>query len=295
VTKVGVIDVGSNTARLLVASVSGRSVTAVAERKAWLRLGADIGLLGSISTSRLSAAEAVVSEFAVEARRHGSHTLQVLVTSPGRQARNSDELVRRLSAGSGSVVRVLTAEEEADLAFIGATSSAPSRGEVTAVVDVGGGSTQLAVGSPKVGPQWEQSFDLGSLLLASRAFDADPPGKKGLRKACVLLLEQLDSCDVPAAKRALAVGGSARALRRLVGSPKLSAGQLRSATQLLRKCSSGELTETYGFAPDRARTLAAGAVILSEIQKRLDVPLLVARGGVREGAALLLAAERNAA
>lgn len=135
----------------------------------------------------------------------------------------------------------------------------------------------------------------GLAPLGVAAFDSDPPGKKGLRRACTLLLEQVDPCAVPAAKRALAVGGSARALRRLLGSPKLSAGQLRSAMQLLRRCSSGELVETYGFAPERARTLAAGAVILFEIQKRLGVPLLVARGGVREGAALLLAAEQAAA
>lgn len=294
-TKVGVIDVGSNTVRLLVASVSGRSVAGLAERKAWLRLGADIALAGSISRSRLSAAEAVVGDFTVEARRYGCQGLHVLVTSPGRQARNSDELVGRLSAASGSVVRVLAAEEEADLAFIGATSSVPSRGEVTAVVDVGGGSTQLAAGLPELGPDWEWSFDVGSLRLASQAFDSDPPGKKGLRKACMLLLEQIEPCAMPATERALAVGGSARALRRLVGSPKLSAGQLCSATQLLRKCPSRELAETHGFAPERARTLAAGAVILAEIQKRLGVPLLVARGGVREGAALLLAAEQAAA
>jgi exopolyphosphatase / guanosine-5'-triphosphate,3'-diphosphate pyrophosphatase len=295
VITVGVIDVGSNTLRLLVALVSGQSVTPLVERKAWLRLGGDIARTGSISSSKLDTAATVVGEFAREARRLGCRRLEALVASPGRQARNSDELVGRIMAGSGAGVRVLAAEEEAELAFIGATSSVPGQGELTAVVDVGGGSTQLAVGLPRVGAHWKRSFDIGSLRLASHAFDSDPPGKKGLRNAHELLLDQFDACAMPVPQRALAVGGSARGLRRLVGSPELGANQLRSAMQLLRKCPVGELTETYGFAPERARTLAAGAAILAEIQTRLGVPLLVAPGGVREGAALVLAAERTAA
>jgi exopolyphosphatase / guanosine-5'-triphosphate,3'-diphosphate pyrophosphatase len=295
VITVGVIDVGSNTLRLLVATVSGQSVTALAERKAWLQLGGDIARTGSISNSKLETAQSVVAEFAREARRHGCHRLQALVASPGRQARNSDDLIGRIAAGSGAAVRILVAEEEADLAFIGATSSVHGRGELTAVVDVGGGSTQLAVGLPETGAQWRHSFDIGSLLLTAQAFDSDPPGKKGLRRANSLLLEQFDAWAVPAARRALAVGGSARALRRLVGSSELTADQLRSATSTLRKSRTGDLAGTYGFARERARTLAAGAAILSEVQRRVGAPLLVAPGGVREGAALMLAADQAAA
>jgi exopolyphosphatase/guanosine-5'-triphosphate,3'-diphosphate pyrophosphatase len=295
VSTVGVVDVGSNTLRLLVASVSGRSLTVLTERKAWLRLGADIAESGSISTSKLKAAERVVAEFAREARRHGCWRLQTLVASPGRQARNGDELIARIAASSGSAVRILRADEEAELAFIGATSSVPDRGALTAVVDVGGGSTQLAVGLPELGPWWTHSVNVGSLRLTSQAFDSDPPGKKGLRRASTIVAEHLEADAVPAAACALAVGGSARALRRLVGSPDLTAPHLRTATSVLRKRPARELAATYGFAGERARTLAAGAVILSHVQAMLGVPLLVARGGVREGAAVMLAAEQTAA
>ena len=293
-TTVGVIDVGSNTLRLLVAAASERSLTVLAERKVWLRLGADIARTGSISRVSLGAAETVVGEFAREARRYRCSRLQILIASPGRQARNGDELVARLAAGSGSAVRILRAEEEARLAFVGATSSVPIR-RMTAVVDAGGGSTQLAVGKPELGPHWAWSVDVGSLRLASQAFDSDPPGKKGLRRAEKVLVERFDGSAIPTVERALAVGGSARALRRLVGTPKLGANQLRSATRLLRGCTSDELAAAHGFDPERARTLAAGAVILSEVQRRLGVPLLVVRGGIREGAALVLAAEQTAA
>lgn len=292
---VGVIDVGSNTVRLLVASVTGRSLTVLDEQRAWARLGSEIAVRGSISETKLVAVGRTVAGFAREARRLGCERLAVVVTSPGRQAENRIDLVRRLESESGAPVRVLGRAEEASIAFLGATSSDPAPRETTAVIDVGGGSTQLAIGLPASESLWVRSIDVGSLRLTAQALDADPPGKKGMRKAKVLLLEHLDGFSPPASTHALAVGGSARALRRLVGSPKLGADELRSATRLCCKHPSRELADRYGLDRERAATLPAGAMIVAEIQKRLDLPLVVARGGLREGAVLMLGADRLAA
>ena len=292
---VGVIDVGSNTVRLLVGSVTGQSLTALGEQKAWARLGNEIAVQGSISETKLVAVGRIVAGFARGARRLGCERLEVVVTSPGRQAENRIELVQRLESESGAPVRILSRDDEARVAFLGATSSSPACGETTAVVDVGGGSTQLAIGQPASDPSWVRSIDVGSLRLTARALDADPPGKKAMRKARLLLLEHLDGFSPPTSTHALAVGGSARALRRLVGSPKLGADELRSATRLCGKHPSRELADRYGLDRERAATLPAGAMIVAEIQKRLDLPLVVARGGLREGAVLMLGADRLAA
>jgi exopolyphosphatase / guanosine-5'-triphosphate,3'-diphosphate pyrophosphatase len=162
------------------------------------------------------------------------------------------------------------------------------------VCDVGGGSTQLAIGLPGRGPAWSRSLDLGSLRLTAQALDRDPPGKKAVNEARLLVRRQFAGLVLPLPMQALAVGGSARALRRLVGG-SLGHDELRAAVRTLRKLPSSEIAAAYGIGPERARTLTAGALVLAEVQRRLVVPLTVGRGGVREGAALALAAEQTAA
>ncbi len=293
--RVAVIDVGSNTIRLLVASVGASGFSTVSERKAWVRLGADVAREGAISERRLALAADEVRAFAAEARRLGCFRLEVLVASPGRQAGNGSELLRRVEAAAAAPVRLLRRNEEARLAYDGAVACAGIDDGTVAVCDVGGGSTQIAVGVPGVGPVWLRSLDVGSLRLTAQALVADPPGKRAVADARAIVERQFDGLVPPLPKRALAVGGSARALRRVAGRT-LGADELARASRRLGALSAREISEKYGIGAERARTLTAGALILSEAQRRLLVPLVVvARGGVREGAALSLAAEQTAA
>ena len=105
---------------------------------------------------------------------------------------------------------------------------------------------------------------------------------------------ELDGLVVPLPGTTLAVGGTARALRRLVGRT-LGEDELREAVSMLRKSPSRTITKTFGVPPARARTLLAGALILAEVQRRLIVPFRVVAKGLREGAVLELAARRAAA
>jgi exopolyphosphatase / guanosine-5'-triphosphate,3'-diphosphate pyrophosphatase len=292
--RVAVIDVGSNTIRLLVADVHGSDLRVVHESREWVRLGTDVARTGEISADRLAAAADAVATFAIEARRLGCAWLDVLVASPGRQAVNAAELVRRLERVADSRVRVLGREEEAKLGYRGAVCNGGPFNAAVAVCDVGGGSTQLAVGVSDYGPAWMRSLDVGSLILTSQAFDKDPPGKKAVSAARERVEAHFDGLAPPLPGAALAVGGSARAVRRLVGR-SLGEEELREAVSILRKHSSREIARAFDIPADRARTLLAGALILSEIQRRLMVPLRVATKGVREGAALDLAAQCAAA
>jgi len=293
--KLAVIDVGSNTIRLLAASVSGGKLETVEQRTAWVRLGADVAAAGAISPLRLEAAARSVSEFAAEARKLGCMHVETLVASPGRQAENGGELLRRLEVAAQTPVRLLRRDEEARLAYDGAVAASGLEEHTVGVCDVGGGSTQLAVGTAALGSVWLRSLDIGSLRLTQQVFRRDPPGKQALREARDVVRRHCDGLVMPLPRNALAVGGSARALKRLVGSRTLGEEELAAALKLLRKRPSAELAEEHGIAPERARTLAAGALILAEMQRRLVVPLVVGRGGVREGALLALAAQENAA
>jgi exopolyphosphatase/guanosine-5'-triphosphate,3'-diphosphate pyrophosphatase len=254
-----------------------------------------VAATGAISPLRLEAAARAVSEFAAEARKLGCMHVETLVASPGRQAENGGELLRRLEVSSQTPVRLLRRDEEARLAYDGAVSAAGVEEHTVAVCDVGGGSTQLAVGTADLGPVWLRSLDVGSLRLTQQVFTQDPPGKAIVREARSVVRRHAEGMVLPLPKQALAVGGSARALKKLVGSRTLGEEELTAALKLLRKRPSSEVAEEYGIAPERARTLAAGAVILAEMQRRLVVPLVVGRGGVREGALLALAAQQTAA
>ena len=288
---VGVIDVGSNTVRLVVVR-GGRQVLSQREM---LHLGADVEVHGSIPEAKLVAVAALVGSYAEAARAAGAADLAVLITSPGRQASNGEQLLEQLSAASGCPTRILSATEEARLGFAGAVDvAAPAARHRVAVVDVGGGSAQVVVGTRRSGPAWLRSIDLGSQRLASRVLVQDPPGLAAVAAARAEAATYLHGFDPPEPRVALAVGGSARALRRIVG-PRLGPEEIEQALVLLAESPAAELVERFGIHADRVATLPAGAAIVAELQAALDTPLQVVRGGVREGALLELSDRRAAA
>jgi exopolyphosphatase/guanosine-5'-triphosphate,3'-diphosphate pyrophosphatase len=288
---VGVVDVGANTVRLQVS----RGKEILVREKAMLRLGEAIERWGRIPDEKLDETAAVVARFAAEAHRHGVQRLEVLVTSPGRQAANGEELVGRLAAAAGAPARVLDATEEGRLGFLGATATTrgPSK-QLIAVVDVGGGSAQIVVGTRRNGPAWARSLDIGSMRLTSRMGFSDPPGAEALATARAEVVRLLEGVVPPLPQAAIAVGGSARAIRSIVG-PDLGADELERVLDLLVRLPAAKVVARYGVEPDRVPTLPAGAVILAAIRERLAVPLRVGRGGVREGALLELVSRREAA
>jgi exopolyphosphatase / guanosine-5'-triphosphate,3'-diphosphate pyrophosphatase len=204
----------------------------------------------------------------------------------GSKAANADELVAAIVRGAGAPVRVLTAEEEALLAYTGALASQADLPETVAVCDSGRGSTELVVGT-KRGPTWVRSVDVGSLTVRALLPD-DPPGRHAVETARVEVRQRLAGITPPIPKGAYATGGTARALRRIVGR-ELGSTELDVALRRLAKRSVVEIARQYRIDGDRAWTLVAGAVALAELQLRLGVPFRVARGGMREGVAAAFA------
>lgn len=281
---VAVVDVGSNTIRLLVGTRADGGIAEVSAGRRVVGLGADVERLGAISAAKLAETVECVAGFVDEARCAGAELIDVVVASPGRQARNSAQLIHLLSRATELEARVLTREEEARLAFEGALAGAARKGAI-AVCDVGGGSAQIAVGTIEHGPAWLRSIDLGSLRLRARIPHSDPPGKKELAALRSEARAAVSALTPPLPGGAVAVGGTARSLRKLVGSP-LGADELREAFALLRRTPASELAARFGIDPWRALALPAGAAIVSVVQELLGLPLEVGRGGLREGAAL---------
>jgi exopolyphosphatase/guanosine-5'-triphosphate,3'-diphosphate pyrophosphatase len=285
--RVAVIDIGSNTARLLVADVD-ETLSPVREERTYLGLAADILRHGTISAAKYEEAAAVAGRYARLAASLGAEEVATVVTAPGRQARSSAELVGALAAAVGHRVQVLAAAEEGRFAFVGATERLDADGGVIAVCDVGGGSTEVAVGTVLLGPAWVRSADVGSLRLTRMFLPGDPPGRGAIGRARAAVERELEPLDPPRPDVAMAVGGSARAAARIVGS-ELHPDALEEVVALAARRPAAKLARVFGLDAARAETVLAGALILSTLARRLDVPFQLRRGGLREGIALSLA------
>ena len=291
--RAAVIDVGANTVRLFVAERKSLGLNVIHEERELLGLGESIELEGSIPVKKLAEARRVVARQVELARSIGCETMEILVTSPGRQARNHGELRLALSA-TGVPVRLLSGEEEALLAYVGAVEAAGALPASVAVCDVGGGSTQVVVGTLSGGPAWFRSFDVGSLRLTRRMLIDDPPTRAALHEASLEVGRSLEALHPPLPQCVLATGGSARALRKLVGA-RIGPVEIARALELLAEAPSADVAARFGLTPHRARVLPAGTLILSQVQRRLGVDVELARGGLREGALRSLLAQRAAA
>ena len=210
----------------------------------------------------------------------------MLLTSPGRQARNGTDLRDAIAARTGAPVRLLSAEEEGRLGYAGAIAAAGIPRGSLAVCDAGGGSTQLAVGTGRT-PSWVRSVDIGSLRLTRRLLEGNPPPLQELAAARAEAARSFEGLVPPLPRRAFATGGTARALGRIVGR-RLDPETLALAFSIVSSSPAERVASRFGIPQWRATVLPAGALILARVQKLLNVPLEVARGGLREGAALEL-------
>jgi exopolyphosphatase/guanosine-5'-triphosphate,3'-diphosphate pyrophosphatase len=292
--RVGIVDVGANTLRLLVAAQEDGRLVALREQRVQLGLGEEIERSGALGEEKLAEAAAVARAHVRRARKLGCDRIDVLVTSPGRQAQNGNELAAVLHEATGVATKVLRPEEEGELAWYGAVATADDPPDSVAVCDVGGGSTQLVVGTLAGGPAWVRSVDLGSLRLTRRALAAAPAAQSDLYQARAQVETAFIDLAPPLARAGIATGGTARALRRVVGAT-LDPETLAGAARKLAKRSDRAIANDYGVDRARARTLLAGTLILVEVQRRLGIELQVGRGGIREGAALLALEELAAA
>jgi exopolyphosphatase/guanosine-5'-triphosphate,3'-diphosphate pyrophosphatase len=199
---------------------------------------------------------------------------------------NRDALVEAVRSACGLEVEILSAEEEARLAFAGA---AQTLGYVPdgplGVVDVGGGSSELAVGTAPGQVIWCASFAVGSGQLADECLHSDPPSSEELARARDRVSAALDGVRPPHAALAVAVGGSAASLRRIAG-PTLDPAAFARSLALLAASPVAEVASRFELDADRVRLLPAGLLILEAASERFGAPLQVGNGGLREGVLL---------
>src|SRR2546429_4783989 len=163
------------------------------------------------------------------ARKVGARGIEVVVASPWRRAENGRELIAALEQATGLRVQPLSEEDEAEHGFVGALSRTQVDAVPVAVCDVGGGSTQIAVGTASA-PSWLRSVPLGSLRLTERCLVSDPPTRLELASARTEVAAAFCELTPPLPAVALATGGAARATRRRRAPPARATG-LRALIQ----------------------------------------------------------------
>jgi exopolyphosphatase / guanosine-5'-triphosphate,3'-diphosphate pyrophosphatase len=279
------IDIGSNTTRLLVAERHDGGLRAVLERRMFVPLVP--GLDGGIGAETIGVLAAVVAAHAAAARECGVQRVQAVATAAIRAAANGEALCAAIAREAGLAVRVLGDEEEARLAFAGATRTlADPPGGTVGVVDVGGGSCELVTGSVTGGMEWFASVPIGSGVLTEGEALGDPPSAAEVARMRARADANFAALGAPQPAVAYAVGGSATSLRRLCGD-ELSTATLDEALALLCRRPVRDVADDLALARERVRLLPAGLVLLGAAVRAFGgVALQVARGGLREGVVL---------
>jgi exopolyphosphatase/guanosine-5'-triphosphate,3'-diphosphate pyrophosphatase len=264
-----VIDIGTNTTRLLVAEPSADGLRVLLEQRVFTRVRRAQGPDGSISPAKLAELVDVVAAQARAARRSGASRVIAVATAAIRNAPNRGELVGAVLGAAGLELTVLDSDAEARLAFAGAVGMCdpPPPGRI-AVIDLGGG--------------WWRSVPVGSGTLCDTHLRGDPPTAQELRALREHAAGAFADLSAPPVDHALAVGGSATSLRRLCGA-ELDAGSLERALEHVTSAPCAQVAAERDLDPERVRLLPGALAVLEQAAAALQAPLSVSRGGLREG------------
>ncbi|MGE5407704.1 MAG: hypothetical protein ACM3NV_03745 [Syntrophothermus sp.] len=280
------IDIGSNTTRVLVAEPVEGQLKKVMEQRAYTRINKAVGPEGAIEAAKVEEVGEVVATQVRLARELGAEEIRAVATAAVREASNGPQAALAVGARAGVPVEILSEEEEGRLSFIGATKTLghPVEGTV-GVVDVGGGSTEVILGTVPGGARSVRSWAVGSGVLADELIASDPPSAAEIRKVRDRIDDIFEGVEVEHPAQAVAVGGSATSLRRLVGAV-LEYETLERGIRVLSADPAAEVARRFELDPQRVRILTTGVLLLEKVSELLGQPLQIGKGGLREGVIL---------
>jgi exopolyphosphatase/guanosine-5'-triphosphate,3'-diphosphate pyrophosphatase len=280
------IDIGSNTTRLLVADCDAEHLREVHQQRAFTHLRTGLRADGTIAPEAIKEAAETVAEHVRIAREFGATEIHAVATAAVRHARNGPEVKRAIRTACAIELEILSEHDEARLAFIGAARTLDHVPDGSlGVVDVGGGSSELVVGTAPDRVSWSTSVAVGSGVLADRCLASDPPSTSELEAAKASVADALKGVTAPAPSEAVAVGGSASSLRTLAG-PRLDRAAFTRSLTLLAGAKAADVARRFGLELDRVRLLPAGLLILQAASELFGAALELGVGGLREGVLL---------
>ena len=287
--RVGVVDCGTNSIRLLIADIEGNNFREVTRQMQVVRLGQGVDETNQFHPDAISRTFAAVDLYAAEIARRGVEKLRFCATSATRDALNRAIFVDGVKERLGIEPEVISGEEEARLSFAGATREFNKADAPFLVVDIGGGSTEFVLGSDSVDSAI--SVNIGCVRMTERHFQSDPPTHDEIAIARRDIQNAIDiayaSVDIKSAKTLVAVAGTATTVaaaaldlseydRYAIHLSHISADQVHSTSNRFLTMTRDERAALGYMHPGRVDVIGAGSLVLSEIMKATGAKEFVA-------------------
>ena len=298
--RVAVVDIGTNSTRLLVAEVEEGVVTELERRSTVTRLGRGVDTSGQLSADAIEDVCRTVGDYIAAYEPLKPDAVTAIATSAVRDAQNSGAFLAELRERFALEARMLNGAEEAGLTYLGVTAARPPV-DGTLVIDIGGGSTELVFGSgPKV--HFYASLQAGTVRHTERYLTTDPPTADDLDSLADdvrgLIDAELAHADFFQVENGIAVAGTATSLAaieqrldpydpELVHGFELSIESIQRTLSMLASMTLEERLEVTGLPPGRAPTIVAGVVILTQVMRAFGLRQVeVSEHDILYGAAL---------
>jgi exopolyphosphatase/guanosine-5'-triphosphate,3'-diphosphate pyrophosphatase len=304
--RAAVVDIGTNSTRLLIADVdaTGCTVRELARRSEVTRLGEGVDAGGALSDGAADRVFARLAEYRDAIEEHDCEASMAVLTSAVRDASNGHEFAERVREDYGLDARVLSGDEEAQLTFLGAMSSRSQTSHATVVIDIGGGSTEFVVGRDRRAG-FHISLPVGVVRMSERHIHSDPPPPDELARLAEDVHATL-AAGLPERERAdvsegIAVAGTATSAAAIdqeldpydparVDGYELQLGTVELLLARLADIDEQARRRVVGLNPDRAPTIVAGMIVLEEAMRAFDLEHVeVSEHDILYGGALRLA------
>lgn len=308
-----VIDVGTNSVKLLVADVSGTKVRPVLEDSKQTRLGQGFYEDHRLQPEPIANTAKAVDKFAASARELACGSIRVIATSAARDAVNAQDLISAIESATGLKMEIISGEQEAEWAFHGVTSAPELAAEPLLILDVGGGSTEFILGQGEH-KHFRESFPLGSVRLLEKFPHSDPPQSQELA-ACRDWLKNFLHAEVKPRLgnemrwetqvysvrsniQLVGTGGTASILARMesklndfdrdrIEATRISRQSIQRHVTKLWSLPLSERQKIIGLPPKRADVILTGAVIYEAVMTEFNfAELRVSTRGLRFAAVM---------
>ena len=307
--RVGAVDCGTNSVRLLVADVEGTVKTDVHREMRVVRLGQDVDRTGELAAEALDRTRGALVDYAATCRELGVEAVRMVATSATRDARNRDAFSAMVLEALGVEPEVISGDEEAALSFDGATRGLdPAEGPFL-VIDIGGGSTELVLGGTAV--EAARSVDIGCVRLTERHLAGDPPDAAQVAAAEEDVDAALDLVrevvPVERARTAIGLAGSVTTVAALalelptydaarIHSSRVPAADVAAVASRLLAMTREQRAALPVMHPGRVDVIGAGALVLATVVDRLRLPeVLVSESDILDGIAWSVPGRQGAA
>jgi len=298
---VAVVDIGSNSTRLLIADLSGDAITERVRHSTVTRLGQGVDRTGRLADEAMQRTDEVIAGYHEEIEAHHCESAVAVLTSAVRDSANGEQFAARIWDRYRIEPHILTGDEEAQLTYLGATSDRdPADRTPTLVLDIGGGSTEMVIGAGEE-VRFHVSTQAGVVRQTERHLADDPP-TGSQRDALIADVAEIIADAVPETRRAdvrqgIAVAGTATSLAAIAQSLdpydpdrvegyRVTPAECDEILERLSAMTLAQRREVAGLHPDRAPTIIAGVLIFREVLRLFDLPEIeVSEHDILRGAA----------